>query len=208
MKDLRIINIYESAQLIVQVNEFCGKKIEDKCADCYHHYFGKKILSTEKYLSTINTLSPDDLIVLRGGEPTMVKDWFEKFVQPAIERKLWVIIETDGYFIDQNNYSDILLKLVHKNIFIRISFDERHRPTQVDFHKMASFAKVAIEKNIQFGFYSLGMNKDQISQFIIGTDLDEYENYFLPLTLHERIQDVKLFGVYLNVDGDHLAQIK
>lgn len=208
MENLRKIDVYQSAKLIIQVNEYCGKKIEDKCVGCFLQSFGKKVLSLKKYLSTINTLSPDDLIVLRGGEPTMVKGWFEKFVQPALNIKLKVIIETGGFFINKKNYSDILFKLVHKNIFIRISFDEKHLPTQADFYKMASFAEIATEKNIQFGFYSLGMDIDQISQFITGTVLEEYENFFQPLTFHENIFDVKLSGLYLNVDGDLLKQIK
>lgn len=195
------INVYENADLIVQVNGFCGRKKKDKCKGCYIKSFSKKVLNVERYLFVINTLKQGDLIVLRGGEPTLVKDWFEKFVSPALYMGMRVIIESNGSFIQKDNYYNILQKLIHPNLFVRISFDSSHNPTKKDFDKMVLFANDAKGVGINFAFYSLDMNKEQISWFIKGTGLDSFSNYFHPLLYYKDISLVKLKGKYLSVDG-------
>lgn len=203
-KNIELLDIYQEANLIVQVTGKCNKK----CATCYD-LLGilKGELAQETYLLSIDKLRKGDLVVLRGGEPTIVANWFEKFVGPAINKGLRVIIETNGYFISENDYSQILSKLAYKNIFVRISFDKSHIPNKSDFSKMALFAKEATKFHINFAFYSLGMNKKQIINFTQGTELEMYLEKFHPLEFYQDISKVQIKGKYLRVDGTLLNKI-
>ena len=195
-------NIYKDSDLIVQISNYCDKD----CDRCYikdlfsSSYLPIQVLNQEKYLNKISSIK-SGVISLRGGEPTMVNNWFEKFVLPAIQMDLCVIIDTDGYFIGRNNYKDILLKLSHKKIFIRVSFDKSHYMISNDFKKMAVFANDAINHGIQFNFYSLGMKRSEILKFLNGTELEKYRSFFYTLRYYKNISRVKLKGEYLRVDG-------
>jgi organic radical activating enzyme len=201
---LEFLDIYQEADLIVQVTGKCNKK----CATCYD-LLGilKGELVQETYLHSINDLKKGAIIVLRGGEPTIVVNWFEKFVAPAINKGLRVIIETNGYFISENDYSQILSKLTCKNIFVRISFDKSHTPNKTDFSKMAFFAKEATKLHINFAFYSLGINKEEIINFIQRTELELYVEKFHSLIYYREIYKVPLKGKYLRADGKMFLNI-
>lgn len=204
---MKNFDIYKETDLIVQVNSFCDKN----CEGCYFKELLSSVqpqllLNQEKYLNKIS-LMKSGIISLRGGEPTMVKGWFEKFVFPAIQMNLTVIIETDGYFIGRNNYNDILSKLSHDKIFIRVSFDKNHYVASGDFKKMAVFTDDAVNHNIQLSFHSLGMSESEISEFLLGTDLEKYREFFYPLRYYKKISRVKLKGEYLRVDGQIFNKI-
>jgi len=144
---------------------------------------------------------------LRGGEPTIEKLWFEKYVNPALEKNLHVILESNGYFIGKEDYEDLWEKLEGKDIEIRISFDEIHlaqiskNKQSSEFYKMAKFANDAIEKRIKFGFFCLAMDKKQIKKFINNTPLENYDRYFHSLVYYNYIQEIELKGEYIDVKG-------
>lgn len=214
MKNLASIDIYENVALIVEVTDICNKNCPGNynCRQARH----KDGLREEIYKNYLNKLKRNSLIALRGGEPTMIDGWFEKFIEPAvaINKNLLIIIETNGYFIGQDDYDEILKKLCHQNIFIRISFDSRHifglneEDCSNEFSKMASFAEEALVRGINFGFYSLGMAKDQIWEFIKGTPLEPYFQYFHTLIKYDDISKVVLRGKYLRAGGKIFNCIK
>lgn len=211
--DISEIDIYKCVDLIVEVTDVCNKD----CPGNYKCNLATNIdgLRSEKYKESLINLKENSLIALRGGEPTMVIDWFEKFIEPALilNKNLFIIIETNGYFIDQSNYKEIINKLYHQNVFVRISFDNRHifklndELIRLEFEKMAFFAEEALIKKINFGFYSLGMDKDQIYKFIKSTPLEKYIEYFHTLIKYDDISKVVLKGKYLTVDGRLLDSI-
>jgi hypothetical protein len=66
---------------------------------------------------------------------------------------------------------------------------------------MCSFANEATSRNINFGFYSLNMNMNQIKKFIYGTELEPYQKKFHSLIYHPDFSKIKIKGKYLRVDG-------
>jgi MoaA/NifB/PqqE/SkfB family radical SAM enzyme len=201
------MDIYQNADLIVQTTDKCNKG----CPGCYlanNSLLKNNDLSFEKYNDCISQLSEDKIIALRGGEMTIMKDWFEKFVTPALNKKLRIILETNGYFMGTKEYQDVLEKISNPQIFTRISFDSMHLNgldqdgIKSEFKKMSSFAADAENRKINFGFYSLGMDKNQIADFIKGTSLEAYSNKFHPLVEYDDISAVHIKGKYLKANGD------
>jgi hypothetical protein len=97
-----------------------------------------------------------------------------------------------------------LKKIADENIFTRISFDLIHlkkEKEKIEFNNMASFAKNAENSKINFGFYSLGMDENQIKDFIKGTQLEPYFEKFHSLIKYKNISEVQLKGKYLKSDG-------
>lgn len=200
-------DVYEKASLIVQTTSSCNKK----CPECYlseNPEIKKEELDCTRYKESISNLNEGDTIALRGGEITTIQDWFDKFVIPALNNGLKIIIETNGYFIGKEDYQSTLEKINDGRISIRISFDLEHLKNlkkeniAPEFEKMAHFAKDAEDMGINFGFYSLGMDKTQIQNFIRGTPLESYVNKFHSLTLYPQISAVKIKGKYLKSDGN------
>ncbi len=203
-KRLENIDIYKDADLIVQTSNRCNSS----CPGCYLKEIDIETkLDLGIYEHHLAKLKANDIVAIRGGEPTMIKGWFGKFVQPALDKNLKIIIESNGYFIGRDNYEKVLLKIMNPDVFVRISFDKIHlfKKTEEEifnlFLKMAFFAKDAIFFRIQFGFYSLGMNKTQIDNYINGTIMSQYNNYFYTLEYYPDISQVKLKGKYLNSNG-------
>lgn len=199
--------VYEKASLIVQTTSKCNKS----CPECYlseNTEIIKEELSLNIYKESISNLNEGDTIALRGGEITTIQNWFEKFVAPALNRGLKVIIETNGYFIGTKDYQSILEKLNDERISVRISFDSEHLKNvkkeniASEFEKMAHFAENAESAGINFGFYSLGMDKAQIQNFIQGTSLEPYINKFHSLAFYPEISAVEIKGKYLKSDGN------
>lgn len=202
------IDVYQNADLIVQTTNKCSKG----CEDCYTASLGpKNELNNEQYESKISKLKEGNLIALRGGEITMIKDWFERFIIPALDKKLKIILETNGYFIGTAEYDEILKKIANDNIFTRVSFDLVHLKKgkeEAEFNNMATFAKDAEENKINFGFYSLGMDMNQIKDFINGTSLEPYFEKFHSLVKYKKILEIELKGKYLKADGNLLDNIE
>lgn len=203
------LDIYKNADLIVQTTEMCSKN----CPDCYllKNNIAKNNLSDEKYESCISDLKTGQTVALRGGEITMIKNWFDRFVVPALNNKLKIILETNGYFIGTEEYDDILNKIARDEIFTRISFDPMHlnvNDQNNEFEKMALFAKDAEENKINFGFYSLDLNKKQIIDFIENTPLEPYVEKFHSLVKYGNISDVSIKGKYLQADGKLVNRIE
>lgn len=196
------IDVYKNADLIIQTTNKCSKG----CDGCIVADLGPKIeLDTEKYLESIGNLKENNLIALRGGEITLIDDWFEKFIVSALNKKLKIILESNGYFIGTEKYNEILKKIANDQIFIRISFDLMHLKkgnADLEFNKMATFAKDAENNKINFGFYSCGMNENEIKNFTNGTVLEPYLNKFHSLIKYSNASEVKLKGKYLNAKGD------
>lgn len=202
------MDVYNSADLIVQTTDSCNKN----CPDCYltKNNIIKNNLSDIKYKDSISDLKEGQIIALRGGETTMIKDWFKKFITPALDKKLKVILETNGYFIGKEGYKDILNEIARDDIFIRISFDPMHvmaDDKDEEFKKMALFAKDAEENKINYGFYSLNLNQEQIMNFIKNTPLEPYIEKFRPLIKYNNISEVKISGKYLKANGEIFDRI-
>ncbi|MFH1697079.1 MAG: radical SAM protein [Candidatus Diapherotrites archaeon] len=195
--------IYETAVAIFQVNNYCDKA----CLACYVTPARKMELGPVVFLRNIEALKKGDLISIRGGEPTLCKNWFARYVEPALLKDMRVVLETNGYFIGRDDYENTLAKLAHKNISVRISFDSQHTgwlnetARKKEFEKMARFAQDARRAGIKFGFYALGMGKKQIEKFIDGTPLEKYAKKFRSLTLYSDVSCVKLRGKYITADG-------
>ena len=199
--------VYEKASLIVQTTSSCSKS----CPECYlkeNPEIKKEELNQERYEESISKLNEGDTIALRGGEITTIRDWFEKFVAPALNKGLKIIIETNGYFIGKEDYQSILEKINDERISVRISFDPEHlkdlkeENVSSEFEKMAIFAEDAESAGINFGFYSLGMNSEQIQKFVRGTPLEHYINKFHPLAFYPQISAVEIKGKYLKSNGN------
>lgn len=196
------MDVYKNADLIVQTTNKCSKG----CEDCYVASLGlKNELNDEQYVDQISSLKEGDMIALRGGEITTVKNWFERFIIPALDKKLKIILETNGYFIGTAEYNEILKKIANENIFTRVSFDLVHLKNgkeELEFNHMATFAKDAENNKMNFGFYSLGMDVNQIKDFINGTPLEPYFEKFHPLVKYKKISEITLKGKYLKADGN------
>lgn len=196
---LEKIDVYKNADLIVETTFFCNLD----CCNCPFHGIQRQ-LNLSTYLNHLNELVAGEIVVLRGGEITTINNWFEKFVIPALNKDLLIIIETNGYFIGKDNYYELLTKISHLDIFMRIGFDLSHCPTTEDFNKMAGFAKDAIKYSIKFGFYSVNMKKNQINNFIHDTELEPFQRYFHSLIEYTDFTRVKIKGKYLKSDGSLL----
>ncbi len=198
-KDLKGVDIYKEADLIVETTTFCNKS----CKGCFFEDKKREkiILNHLVYYNTLLNLKKRSLIVLRGGEISTINDWFDIFVKPALDRQLIVIIESNGLFMEDLNY--FLPKLRHKNIFLRISFDLMHIKSR-NFRKECAqkyfFAKMATKKRINFGFYATGMESEQMINLLKGSGLEEYffKFYFLKKYSSEKLN---INGIYLRADG-------
>ena len=205
-------DIYAKAKLIAQINNGCMKN----CPGCYES--GKKngrVLNPDIFTAQISKLAPGDLIVIRGGEPTLHPRWFEDFVQPALDKGLEVVINTNGHFINRPNYQETLKKLSNKKITVQLSFDEDHlaglgeKERKEEFAIMAQFAKDATERGINFGIYALGMGDSRIDELVAGTPLQEFREKFQPLTFYGTIvgpgddgKDIQFDGLNVKDDAD------
>lgn len=199
--------VYDKANLIVQTTNRCSKN----CPACYlaeNPDVKKEELGQDRFEECVSKLNEGDTIALRGGEITIVPDWFEKFVVPALNKDLKIIIETNGHFIGTKDYQNILEKISDNRISVRISFDAEHvknlneQNISSEFEKMARFAKDAESAGINFGFYSLGMDEAQIRNFVQGTPLESYIGKFHSLQFYPEISAVEIKGQYLKSNGN------
>jgi hypothetical protein len=204
------LDIYQNADLIVQTTYTCNRD----CSGCYLKNLGSKIeLSHGIYCNHLATLNKNDLIVLRGGEITMLESWFEKFVEPAIKMELQVIVETNGFLLRTIDFYDIISKISTADVFFRISFDKMHleelsaKEIQLEFNKMFLFVSDFEIGNINFGFYSLDMSNSEMLNFIKDTVLEPYLKYFHSLKRYGDISKIPLKGKYLRADGALLNRI-
>jgi len=198
--------VYERASLIVQTTNRCSKR----CPGCYlseNPATENQELDQSRYEECIGGLKEGDTVALRGGEITLLQDWFERFATPALEKGLKIIIETNGYFIETKDYQDVLEKMNNDKISVRISFDLEHlkglqeEKVASEFEKMARFAEDAENAGINFGFYALGMDGAQIQKFVQGTPLEQFTSKFHSLAFHPQISNLKINGQYLKSDG-------
>ncbi len=207
------LDIYQYADLIVQTTYACNRN----CSTCYVKdldFIKKKIeLSRDVYCAYLSTLNKNDLIVLRGGEITMLESWFEKFVEPAIEKELRIIIETNGFLLRTIDFYDFISKISNADVFLRISFDKIHlekctaKEIELEFNKMLLFLSDFEIWNINFGFYSLDMSTPEILNFIKNTVLEPYPKYFHSIARYDDISKTPLKGKYLRADGELLNRI-
>jgi pyruvate-formate lyase-activating enzyme len=218
-KNLGNLDVYKDADLIVETTKFCNKK----CEGCYNcsltNLCNKEIKIDEKiknsYSNEISKLKEGDVVALRGGEPTLIENWFEEFIVPALGKKLKVILETNGFFIERQQYQKILQNIKKDNlsIFIRISLDEKHlsnitlETRNEELKKMTHFAEDAEKDGINFGFYSMGtsknqMNEEKIKSFVKETSLEQFINKFHSLVFYPKISDVNIKGKYLKTNGE------
>jgi hypothetical protein len=193
---------YENADTIFQINAYCNRR----CDGCYSS-FNKDSLDVESYLRRLERIPKGNLVTFRGGEPTLHPTWFEDYVSEALARGLDVIVETNGAFIDRRSYETDMGRFSDDRIHVRLSFDDKHiaelnpAKREAEFSKLAGFANHATERGISFGFYSLGMDKHQISRMIVGTELEPYGDRFHSLTFYSNINDLKMNGDYVDVSG-------
>lgn len=200
--------VYQEAKYIFQITDSCNQA----CAGCYAAQ-GKNQLDFKKYNIYIGSLSQGDTIAIRGGEPFMHKRWYEDFASPALEKGLQVIIDTNGIFMNHQNYDEILKKLSHPNITVRISFDNEHlhdlseNKQSEKFEKMALFVKEAKRQGINYSFSCLGMSAEEIDAMLKGTSLESARGKFSPLTFYSDISQLPISGKYIDTNGNELENI-
>lgn len=193
---------YNHTAAIFQVNTYCNKH----CDGCYFER-SKKKLDPKIYATYLESLDAGQTIAIRGGEPTLDESLYKDYIKPAINKDLFVLIETNGQFMNKRNYLDYIRDFSHPNLDTRFSFDESHLsglPPEVritQFKKGRHFADIAESKCINYGFYALGMDKKGIEEMLLGSELSNFKEKFSNLAFYDDISEVNLNGKYMAVSG-------
>ncbi len=201
--------IYEKAKYIFQVNSMCN----GNCADCYVAKTGNT-MDESRYRELLQDVNPGDIITLRGGEPTMTENLLKDFLAPALATGAYLILESNGYFIDSAQYGDYLDALSNQNVEVKLSVDINHigylsdDKKQVRLDSLAGFIEEAKQRNIGWGLTALGMHKKQTEGLLRKTALAPYLDSIRPLTKYSHIEDLPLKGKYVDVEGRGHRRIK
>jgi organic radical activating enzyme len=195
---------YDSAKYIIQVNSSCNFD----CPSCYVDKLG--IAMNENTFSEILlSVDENDVISLRGGEPTLCANLISGFIKPAIEKGAYVILETNGSFIGRSNYDEYLNIFSNQNTEIRLSLDRPHLNFLSSYekkldhlNKIVSFVEDANKYQIKFGLYSLAMDMKQISSLLMEFSLTGYLKYIRPITKYLNIKDLPINGKFIDIYGN------
>ena len=197
-------SVYDIAKYIIQVNSSCNFD----CPSCYVDKLG--ITMDEATFKKILLLVDEkDVISFRGGEPTLSANLISGFIDPALEKGAYVILETNGSFIGQSQYDEYLKIFSDKNTEIRLSLDRPHlsflstsEKKLLHLNKMVRFIEDATKHNIRFGLYSLGMDMKQITKLLKEFTLTDYLKYIRPITKYLNIRDLPINGKFIDIYGN------
>ncbi len=194
--------IYDEAKYIFQINSMCNAN----CPDCYVAKTGKT-MDEGRFLELLQDVNSGDIITLRGGEPTMSENLLEGFLRPALKTGAYLILESNGYFIDSAKYSDYLEALTNQNMEVKLSVDVNHigylpadmKKARID--SFAGFIEEAKERNIGWSLTALGMLNIQTERLLKKTALEPYLDRIRSLTKYSHIEDLPLKGKHVDVEG-------
>ncbi len=202
---------YDQAKYIIQVNGKCNFN----CPACYVLKTGDD-MDPAVFRKHIETVQKDEMISLRGGEPTLTENLIEDFIHPALQKGIHVVLESNGTFIGSPLYQEYLAVLTGKNAEVRISLDRQHldpfperiRRTRIGW--ISQFIDDAKQRNISFGLFALGMCREQVIQFLKEYAVESWLNYIRPITKYSNITKLPINGKFVEVDGtihDHITGI-
>ena len=194
---------YDEAKYIIQVNAICNFN----CPDCYVDKSGNTMDKTV-FHNIINNVRENEMICLRGGEPTLSENMIEDFIEPALNKGIHVILESNGSFVGSPNYQDYLKLFTRKNIEIRLSIDRDH----IDFihgdtsrnriDRISKFIDDATRLNIRFGLFALGMCREQVKKFLLEYSVESWLPHIGSLTKYTIISELPIKGKFVDIYGD------
>ena len=194
---------YDEAKYIIQVNAICNFN----CPDCYVDKSGDTMDKTV-FQNIINTVRENEMICLRGGEPTLSENMIEDFIKPALNNRIHVILESNGSFIAAPRYQEYLELLTCKNIEIRLSLDRDHiefihgETRQIRINRISKFIDDATSLNIRFGLFALGMCREQVKKFLLEYSVESWLPYIRPLTKYSIISELPIKGKFVDIYGN------
>lgn len=208
-KDRPDRSVYDEADYIVQVNSSCNFQ----CDGCYVDKLGET-MPLSIYQSLLDSMHSGSTISIRGGEPTLVKNLIQDYIEPALNKGIRVILESNGSFIDKESYTHYKKLFQNPLASLRISLDKRHetslKGTLKDTYiaSMKTLFNDALALNFKLGFYALGMTRKQIGQFLSDSNLDELLPYVKPITKYHDISNLPINGRFVDLYGEMHTTIK
>jgi len=205
--------VYDKAKYIIQVNSSCN-------FDCPWCYVDKLGITMDEAIfhKILKTVNEKDMISLRGGEPTLSPNLISGYIAPAIDKGVYVILESNGSFIGRSQYEDYLNAFSDKDAEIRLSLDRPHLDFLSSYEKrlehldkIERFIADARKYNIKFGLYSLGMDMKQISALLEEFSQMSILKFIRPITRYLDIKDLPINGKFVDIYGnlhDRIAGIK
>ena len=194
---------YDDAKYIIQVNAICNFN----CPDCYVDKSGDTMDKTV-FHNIINHVRENEMICLRGGEPTLSENMIEDFIEPALNKGIHVILESNGSFVGAPRYQEYLELLTRKNMEIRLSLDRDHiefihgETRQIRIDRISKFIADARPLNIQFGLFALGMCREQVKVFLKEYSVESWLPYIRPLTKYSLISELPIEGKFVDIYGN------
>jgi hypothetical protein len=194
---------YEKAKYIIQVNAKCNFN----CPDCYV-VKSSETMDSEVFLNLIKNVRENEMICLRGGEPTLSENMIEDFIEPALNRGIHVILESNGSFVGSPYYEGYLGLLTRKNIEIRLSLDRDHvefnqgETRQIRIDRISKFIEDAAPLHIKFGLFALGMCREQVKKFLEEYSVQSWLPYIQPLTKYSIISELPIKGKFVDIYGE------
>ncbi|MBN2569386.1 MAG: radical SAM protein [Deltaproteobacteria bacterium] len=193
---------YDQAKYIIQINSKCNFN----CPACYVLKTGDD-MDPAVFRELIEPVQKDEMICLRGGEPTLTENLIEDFIQPALQKGIHVVLESNGTFIGLPHYQEYLAVLTHKPIEVRLSLDRQHldpfpermRRTRIGW--ISQFIGDAKRLGIPFGLFALGMCREQVKLFLREYSVESWLPYIQPITRYSDITDLSINGMFVDVDG-------
>ena len=208
-KDKPDTTVYDKAKYIIQVNSSCN-------FDCPWCYVDKLGITMDEgtFHKILDTVNENDMISLRGGEPTLSPNLISGYITPAIEKGAYVVLESNGSFIGRLQYDDYLNAFSNKDAEIRLSLDRPHLDFLSSYEKQLEhldkierFIEDAKKYNINFGLFSLGMDMRQISALLEEFSLMTISKFIRPITRYLDIKDLPINGEFIDIYGNHHDRI-
>jgi SAM-dependent methyltransferase len=193
---------YNQAAYIIQVNGKCT----NNCPSCYV-IKNDETMETAIFNDLIKNMHENEMICLRGGEPPLSENLIEDFIQPALDKGIYVILESNGSFIGSTRYREYLAILTHKNIEVRLSLDREHfdffpeRIRRARIGWVSTFIEDATKRGIKFALFTLGMCREQVKKFLDEYSVKSWLHYIRPLTKYSNISDLPIQGKYVDIKG-------
>lgn len=193
---------YDEAKYIIQVNAKCNFN----CPDCYV-VKTSETMDKEVFHNLLNNVRENEMICLRGGEPTLSENMIEDFIEPALNCGIRVIFESNGSFIGAERYQDYLDVFTRKNIEIRLSLDRDHvefswgDASRNRIDRISKFIEDANPLNIKFGLFALGMCREQVIKFLEEYSVQSWLPYIRPLTKYSIISELPIKGKFVDIYG-------
>ena len=171
-------------------------------------------MEEDTFHNILATVNENDMISLRGGEPTLSPNLISGYIIPAIDKGAYVILESNGSFIDRSQYEDYLNTFSNENFEIRLSLDRPHLAFLTSYERQLAhlnnivrFIEDAKKYNIKFGLFSLGMDMKQISALLEELSLVGILKYIRPITRYLDIKDLPINGKFVDVNGNFYDRI-